>query len=212
MVTTGRSADIPDRFPPLISEWRRKFASMHGEADRHGEIELRLRHVRRKCRQWLRPRDHIHHLVVEVGVAGAARDMVRQHVTIAIEPEAQEHHTLFALRQRFARIALVTLQVLDHAALPGGDDLRGAALGALGGDRGGRLGLFDFFWRPFGVSSGGACSTLCSGGLSGGFGSCCDSTIVSEAGVTSRSTASGVFSIGASSIATAESSPPISSG
>jgi hypothetical protein len=67
------------------------------------------------------------------------------------EAEAQEHHTLFAPRQRFARIALVTLQVLDHAALPEGGDLRGAALGALRGDRGGRLGLFDFFWRLFGL-------------------------------------------------------------
>ena len=49
--------------------------SAQRKADRHSQIELGLRHARRKRRQRLRPLDHRHHFIVELAMPGAVRDL-----------------------------------------------------------------------------------------------------------------------------------------
>ena len=90
----------------------------------------RLRHARRERRQRLRPLDHRHHLVVEVGMAGAVHDMAREHMAVAVDAEGQQHDALLAPRLRLARITLVLLQVSDQPALPRWLDARRSALDA----------------------------------------------------------------------------------
>jgi len=78
-------------FPKHMKRFEKKvpgLIALHEKADRHGEVELRLGHTRRERRQRFRALDHVHHLLVEVGMAGAARDMALQDVTAAVNAEA----------------------------------------------------------------------------------------------------------------------------
>ena len=76
--------------PRITSEGRLfpDHALTQRKADRHGQIDPRLSHARRERRQRLGAHDHRHHLVVEIGVAGALGNAVRQHMAAAVEAEA----------------------------------------------------------------------------------------------------------------------------
>ena len=71
-----------------------------------------------KAGKRLRAHDHVHHFLVEIGVARTLHDTVRQHAPIAIDAKAEQHDALFVLRLCAIRISLVLLQVPDQIGLP----------------------------------------------------------------------------------------------
>ena len=51
-------------------------------------------------------------------MARTAHDTTRKHVAAAVDAETEDDDTLFAARLRFARIALILLQMPDKSGFP----------------------------------------------------------------------------------------------
>jgi hypothetical protein len=96
----------------------RSILSAQRKANRNGQSEFGLRHARRESRQRLRAHDHVHHFLVEIGVARTLHNAVRQHAPVAIDAEAEQHDALFTLPLCATRISLVLLQMPDQIGLP----------------------------------------------------------------------------------------------
>ena len=78
-------------------------------------------------------------------MTGALRNVMRQHMAVAVDAEPQQHEAFFAARLRAARIAFEFLQMLRQASLPFRRDVRRAAFLQRGFGR--RWRLFDFWGR-----------------------------------------------------------------
>lgn len=79
-----------------------------------------VEHVGRRLWQRLRAADHVQGGPVQISVARAAHQFERQHITFAINHEAQTIQAFFAPRLRTLRVLLVLLQMREQGTLPTG--------------------------------------------------------------------------------------------
>src|SRR5450830_154362 len=72
-------------------------------------------HVGRRLGQWLGVTDHIRGGAVQVGVAGAAHQLVGQHIALCIDHEAQAIHAFLATVQSALRVLLYFCRCASRA-------------------------------------------------------------------------------------------------